>query len=112
MSIHNRRRAAILGGPVVAHRQTKLVRLASRFSEQRKLAHRARTAALHRLFHARVGNDEFAIIKQVMAHKFMNEICGNLAEAPIVLFVCLKLCERISQASRAPPSEFSRHQSR
>ena len=100
MPINHHRRPAIFSRPIVAHRQSKLVGFAGRLPEQRELPHCARAAPLHGFLHASVGDDELAIIEDIMAHEFVDEICGNPAEATICLLVCLKLCERFRQTMR------------
>ena len=71
------RRAAILGCPVVAHRQAELVGFSGGFAVEGELAHRAGGASCHALLHPGVGDDQLAVIEQVMAGEIVDEI-GDL----------------------------------
>ena len=68
-----RRRAAVLGRPVVADGQAELVGLAGGLAVQRELAHLAGAAALERLLEAGVGDDQLAVVEHVMADEPVEE---------------------------------------
>src|SRR2546422_1075993 len=67
VTVNHPRLAPILFGPRVANRKTKLVRLASGLSEQRKFADLARAAPLHFFLHAGVSDHQLAVVEHVMA---------------------------------------------
>jgi hypothetical protein len=65
----------------VAHWQAKFVGLPCRFPIQSKITHPARTAPLHLFFHAGMGNDEFAIVKNVMTDELVQEFRKLVADS-------------------------------
>jgi len=92
VTIDHHRLSPVLSGPVVAHRQTVIVGLTGRLTEEREGANRPRTAPLHGLFHTRVSHDEPAIIEHIMAHQIIDKV-SNLALE--LRRFRLQLCERI-----------------
>ena len=80
VAVDDHRRAPVFRRPVVAHRQAELVRLAGRLAVQGEVPHLARAAPLHLCLHAGVGNDQLAVIEDVMADQAVEELGQFLAE--------------------------------
>ena len=89
--------APIIGGPVIADRETEFVGLARRLSKKSKGAHGAGTPALHFFLHAGVGHDKFAVVQHVVADQPIEKI-GDLA-LELGRFR-LKLRNRVGEAMR------------
>src|SRR5436853_275827 len=66
--------------PVVTNRQAEFIGLACRLAKERKIAHLARTSALHVFLHAGVSDDEFSVIQDIVADKLIEEIRDLSAE--------------------------------
>src|SRR5215467_7088166 len=78
MAVDDHSPATVLGGPVVANRQPKLVRLTRRFAIQRKVADFSRASTLHFLFHPCVSNNKLSIVQDVVTDELIDELqyCG------------------------------------
>ncbi len=66
--------AAIILGPVAPNRQAQIVGLARRFTIECKVAHPARGAALHRLFHSGMGDHQLAVVEHIVADQGIDKI--------------------------------------
>ena len=89
--------AAVFGCPVIAHGQPKLVGLAGCLAIEGKVTHLARTAPLHRLFHAGMGHHQFALIQHIVAHQPVEKSRNLVTKRGRLL---LQLRQRISQPVR------------
>ena len=78
VAVDDRRLSVVLGHPVVAHGQAKLVGLARRLAVEGERAHLARAAPLHRFLESGMGDDELAIVEDVVAHQAVEEV-GEVA---------------------------------
>ena len=67
VAVDDRRPAAVVLGPRVAHRQAELVGLAGGVAVQRERAHPARGAAVVRLLEPGVRDDQPAAVQHVVA---------------------------------------------
>ena len=74
MAVNHLCPAAIVGGPLVAHRQAELVGLAGGLAIQGELAHRPRGAPLHLLLHARVRDHQAPAVQLVVAGQGVDEL--------------------------------------
>ena len=101
VAVDDHRLAPVLGRPVLAHRQTELIRLAGGLAVQREVAHLGGSAPLHLLLHPGVGHDQFAAIEDVVTHQAIEEVRQRLAERLARLGrQRLDLRERVGQAVR------------
>ena len=72
--VDDHRPAPVLAGPVEADRQAELVGLAGRLAEEGEVADLARAPALHLLLHPGVGDDEVAVVEDVVADQPVEEV--------------------------------------
>ena len=93
VAIDHHGRAAIFRRPIISHWQAKFIGFAGRFAEQRKIAHRPGTTALHGLLHARVGNHQLAVVQDVVADQLVDEFRGDAAEPAVISLVSFKLLQ-------------------
>jgi len=91
VAVHDYRRTAIVGGPVVANGQTELVNLAGGLAEQGEVPDFAGAAALHFLLHSGVGDDQAAFVKNIVADESVEKL-GDLSAEFRRLFVELREC--------------------
>ena len=73
MAVNNMRRPAIFRGPVLAHGKSEFIGFTGCFPIEGKFAHAARSAADILLLHARMSDDELAIVQNVMADQAIDE---------------------------------------
>ena len=101
VAVDDHRRAAVFRRPVVAHRQAELVGLAGRLAVQGEVPHLARAAALHLLLHAGMGDDQLAVVEDVVADQAVEELGQLLAERLAnVVGQGVDLGQRLGQAVR------------
>ena len=75
MSVDHRRFSAILGGPVVAHRQSELIGFARRLAVEAELADCTGTAAVHFFAQTGMRDHQSPVVEHVMADKAVEERC-------------------------------------
>ena len=80
VTVDDRSAAPVILGPVAANGQPQVVGLAGCFAVECEVAHPARGAALHRLFHSGVGDHELAVVEYVVAHQGVEELSQLGAE--------------------------------
>lgn len=80
MTIDDRCGTSVFRGPVVAHGQAELVRLAGRFTIKGKLPDLAGTTSLHFFLRSRMGDNQSAIVKDVVADQAVEELSQLFAE--------------------------------
>ena len=79
VAVDHLRPAAILGCPLVAHRQAELVGLAGGLAIQGELAHRPGGAPLHLFLHARVRDHQAPAVQLVVADQGVDELRHPIA---------------------------------
>jgi len=97
VAVDDGRGGAVLVGPGVAHGQAVLVGLAGRLAVQREVAHARRRAALVGLLHARVRDDEPAVVEHGMADEALEEVADLVAKLRLLP---VELLERLPQPVR------------
>ena len=80
VAVDDRRRAAVVGGPLAAHGQPELVRLAGGLAEEREVAHATGGPALVALLHPAVRDDEPTVVEHDVAHEAFEEVARGRAE--------------------------------
>ncbi len=99
VAVDDHRLAAVVGGPVQADRQPELVGLAGRVAVQRELADGPRAAALHLGLQPRMGDDELAVVEDVVADQAIQPRLERFDEGrSIVRRQRLDLGEALGQA--------------
>ena len=83
--------------PSCSDRQTELIGFTGGLAEERKLAHLAGASALHRLFHSRVRDDQFAIVENVVADQAIEKFGHSARNSGGSL---CQLLQRLGQAMR------------
>ena len=73
MAVDDHRRAPVLLRPVVADGQAELVGLAGRLAVEGEVSDPARAAPLHLRLHPGVGDDELAVVEDVVADEAVEE---------------------------------------
>jgi hypothetical protein len=71
---------AIFRGPVVSNGQAKLVSLARRLAEERKVTDLRQASALHFFVHAGVINNEPTFVEHVVTHEPIDELLNGGAK--------------------------------
>lgn len=84
MAIDHGRRAAIVRGPVGAHRQSELVDLARGLAKKRELPDRARAAADHFFLQSGMGDGEPSAVEPDMAAQTIEKGCDRFAKAAVL----------------------------
>ena len=101
VAVDDHRRAPVFRRPVVAHRQAELVGLAGRLAVQGEVPHLARAPPLHLRLHPGVGDDQLAVVEDVVAHQAVEELGQFLAERrPNVVGQGVDLGQRFGQPVR------------
>ena len=98
VSIDHECLTAIVRRPVVANGQAKLIRLSRRLAEEGELSHCSRPATVHGLLQASVGNDQLAIVEDIVADKAIEELGDFDAE---LIRLLAELFHRLCKAVRA-----------
>ena len=81
VAVDDRRLAAVVGRPVVAHRQAELVGLAGRLAVQREVAHAPATRGPGSpAFMPGVRDDEPAVVEHEVADEAVEEVARLLAQ--------------------------------
>ena len=74
VAVDDHRLAPVLRRPVEADGQAELVGLAGRLAVEGEVPHLARAPALHLLLHPGVGDDELAVVEDVVADQAVEEV--------------------------------------
>ena len=80
VAVDDHRRPAVFRRPVVADGQAELVGLAGRLAVEGEVPHLARAPPLHLLLHPGVGDDQLAVVEDVVADQAVEEVGELVAE--------------------------------
>jgi hypothetical protein len=104
VAVDDARRAAVVGGPVVADGEAELVGLSRRLAEIRELPHRGRGPALELFLHPGVSDDEISAVEDEVAHQPLDEFRHPQAELrPLLPELRQGLGEAVRHSDVSPP---------